>query len=463
MPIPTSRKPAGRSGPGSDCRAHLTVERLEAREVPATVVAPAPDTLFHRYVVGDFNGDGKADAARSVPPGAWHVFLSDGTRFGEPVRWADAAGRRGTVRVFAADFTGDGKDDVARLTRAGEWVVGVSDGQAFTPSVWDSWPRVLAHSVRVADFDGDGKADVAALTRAGELLVDLSTGTGFHSSVWATGLTGRWQRLLAGDFNADGKADLAGLRDGSWVIAVSTGTGFDVRTWGTWADRIRPGRILAGDFNGDGRTDIAGVTFDDWVRVEWSDGSTFRTEVGGPVWPKARRFLAGDFNGDGTDEIAEWWASRVQIASLANFPIVDEYELGWNPAPARPFGWAADFDGDGRPDLASRTGAGAWFVTRLPDGWVPKTRVWFYPYPGEQVAYGAGAPWLPQLDRKWVNFTPSHLLGGMNFNTRRAFTNYVYTYYSVLRAWHSEALVLGLRDPAAYRAFLRDNLDAKFV
>src|SRR5215208_4077875 len=168
MATPIFRRLPGGCGPGPGRRMRLTLECLEARDVPSTVVAPAPDALLHRYVVGDFDGDGKADAARSVPPGAWHVLLSDGTRLAEPVRWADPAGRRGTVRVFAADFTGDGKADVARLSRAGEWVVGVSDGQSFAPAVWDVWPRVLGNSVRVGDFDGDGKADVAAMTAAGE-------------------------------------------------------------------------------------------------------------------------------------------------------------------------------------------------------------------------------------------------------------------------------------------------------
>ncbi|MBO0699004.1 MAG: VCBS repeat-containing protein, partial [Zavarzinella sp.] len=404
-----------------------------------------------------------ADAAQSVPPGAWNVLLSDGTRLAEPVGWAAPAGRRGTVRVFAADFTGDGKDDVARLTRAGEWVVGVSDGQSFTTSVWDTWPRVLPHSVRVGDFDGDGKADVAALTRAGELRVGLSTGAGFNSSAWATRFTGRWTRLLVGDFNGDGKDDLAGLRAGSWQVAVSAGTGFEVQTWGAWADRLRPGRILAGDFNGDGRADVVGVTLRGELRVGWSDGSAFQTAAGGSVWPDARRFLAGDFNGDGTDEIVERRKSQVRIASLANFPTLEEHELGWSPAPARPYGWAADFDGDGRPDLVSRTGAGAWFVTRLPDGWVPKTRVWFYPYPGEIAPYASGAPWNPDFARNFIDVTPSYLHRGMNFNTRAAFTEYVYTYYGVLRGWYSEALAEGLTDRDAFRAFLRAKLDEKIT
>jgi hypothetical protein len=313
----------------------------------------------------------------------------------------------------------------------------------------------------VGDFDGDGKADVAALTAAGELRVGLSTGTGFHSTVWAAGLSGRWVRLLVGDFDGDGKDDLAGLRDGSWQVAVSTGTRSDVQTWGTWADRLRPGRILAGDFNGDGRTDVAGVTLADELRVGWSDGLSFQTAAGGSVWPQARRFLAGDFNGDGTDEIAERYGTHVRVASLVNFPAVEEEKAGWSPG--RQYGRAADFDGDGRADLAARTGAGAWFVTRLPDGAAPATRVWFYPYPGERPPYAAGAAWVPTLARKWVDVTPSYLLRGMNFNNRAAFTEYVYTYFAVLRGWHSEALVLGLTDRAAFRAFLRGKLDEKFA
>jgi hypothetical protein len=183
--------------------------------------------------------------------------------------------------------------------------------------------------------------------------------------------------------------------------------------------------------------------------------------AGGRFGRRRGQFLGGDYDGDGTAEIAERFGSRVRVASLVNFPAVEEHELGWSPG--RSYPKAADFDGDGRNDLASRTGTGAWFVTRLPDGWVPATRVWFYPYAGEVAPYADGAPWNPDFDRKFVEATPSYLHRGMNFNTRSAFTEYVYTYHRVLRGWHSEALALGLTERDAFRAFLRGKLDQKIA
>jgi len=81
------------------------VETLEARVVPAgTVIARAPDVGIQRRLVGDFNGDGKADTATLYLNGSWQVSLSTGTRFADPVVWANWSGQESVVRLFAADF-----------------------------------------------------------------------------------------------------------------------------------------------------------------------------------------------------------------------------------------------------------------------------------------------------------------------------------------------------------------------
>jgi hypothetical protein len=442
-------------------RIPLALETLEARLAPAASVVSSPDTSFHRHLMGDFDGDGRADTAGFADNGVWSVLRSTGDRFDDPVEWADWAGRSVWVRLFAGDFSGDGKDDVAGLHYPGQWFVGVSNGSSFDSSFWGDVPNPVARSLVTGDFNGDGKADLAALTPVGDLNVSLSDGDSFQTTTWATGLTGKWHRLLVGDFNGDGNDDLAGLQQGTWRVGISSGTSFTFSQWGSWTDTIAAARILVGDFNGDSSDDVAGITRRNELIFAASTETAFDTQNLGAIWPRASAFLAGNFDADGSDEIAARRGADVRIVHFDDSGILDEQQIGWGTNSAWPYGWAADFDGDGTDDIAVRTGMGAWFITPMGQGGVPVAHVWFYPYAGEIPPYADGAPWNPSFARKFVQVTPLWLHRHMNFNDRTAFNDFVYTYFGVLKGWQSEAVVLGL-DPIAFRAFLGNKLNEKF-
>lgn len=89
---------------------------------------------------------------------------------------------------------------------------------------------------------------------------------------------GRAWSPYIGDINGDGRDDilLVNRREGSWSVALSTGTAFllGAATFGPWAPGMET-EPLAGDFNGCGRASLLarkqnrrGVTMDAAVNVD---------------------------------------------------------------------------------------------------------------------------------------------------------------------------------------------------
>jgi subtilisin-like proprotein convertase family protein len=215
-----------------------------------TVWAPNSANLtWTNVVVGDFNGDGKADIAGMVSQsGQWWVAQSTGTSFTNKLWTTWAANRPGTldwVDVQVGDFNGDGKSDiVGRLLENGQWWLNVSQGSSFTPVLWDAWsPAVKWSNVQVADINGDGRADIIGRDPGSNMWVSLSTGAKGSTSLWASwGADAlgnfNWETdLLLADLNGDGKKDLIGwdqALDQWWVsLANPGGTAFGPRA--LWA------------------------------------------------------------------------------------------------------------------------------------------------------------------------------------------------------------------------------------
>ena len=375
----------------------------------AATFAGWASTANAKPLVGDFNGDGRADVALTGVA-SWKflpVAFSKGdgsfnvTNTAMDNNFQLWAGTAGAISLVG-DFNGDGKADVA-LTGAANWTtlaVAFSRGNgsfqvANNPITnFATWAATAHVTPLVGDFNGDGQSDVALTGASGWNYVPVAfskgDGTFNVTNVTLTSNFAFWASAtgaipLVGDFNGDGKADVALIGAPNWTtlaVAFSNGDGsFNVTNdtltpnFAFWA--ATTGAIpLVGDFNGDGKADVALTGAPNWttLAVAFSNGDgTFNvkntTITNFAVWaalPNVKP-LVGDFNGDGKTDVALTGASTWNYIPVA-FSNGDGSFNVTNVTISNFGGWAAissatplvgDFNADGRADV-SLTGPSSW-------------------------------------------------------------------------------------------------------
>ena len=213
--------------------------------------SPATD-----FFSGDFNGDGALDIMKVWNDGgAYSIDAILGKTFAVESYAVKQGAFNMLNKWLIGDFNGDGKDDLVRLQgenfdihQGGQTrvEVHVSNGRSFDLQTWgqglgDYGRDCDYRHFAVGDFDGDGADDIAQLWNdGGKLSVDLyrSTGSGFTRERLMT-QTSDWfrkKRWLAEDFNGDGITDLGAVWDNAGTITFEVfacnGRALSYQIWG---------------------------------------------------------------------------------------------------------------------------------------------------------------------------------------------------------------------------------------
>ncbi|RCG27877.1 VCBS repeat-containing protein [Sphaerisporangium album] len=236
-------------------------------------------------------------------------------------------------------------------------------------------PPVPQQLGTLGDFDGDGKQDIAGVA-GGDLWIHRNTSTPGNFSTQGTFISSGWGtvgKFMAGDFDADGKDDIIGFNGGDELMiwrSTSTATTFSFAAykslgtgWGIF-DKLLP---LA-DYDGDGKKDIAGIAGSDlWIHRNTSTPGNFSTQGTfiSSGWGTVGKFMAGDFDADGKDDIIGFnggdelmiWRST-STATTFSFAAYKSLGTGWGIFDKLlPL---ADYDGDGKKDIAGVAYSDLW-------------------------------------------------------------------------------------------------------
>jgi uncharacterized repeat protein (TIGR01451 family) len=375
----------------------------------ATSVGSTPSSL----AIGEFNGDGRADLVTANLTGAGlsvllgrvsisSVALSSSlnpatygqsTTLTATVTPSTATGRVAFydgVTVLATGILSAGQATFqTRLLASGPhsitaWYSGNSTlpagtsailpqtinavpGSGFKAAVNYSPGGADAHRVVTADFNSDGRTDIAVLNRSGNsvgILLGNGDGTLQSALTYSTGSTPL--AIVVGDFNGDGIPDLATANSGSGNVSILLGIGNGTfRAAVNYAAGSSVWSLTAADFNGDGYQDLAvtnNVTNNaviGTVSILLSNGDgTFRNSISSPAGTSPDSIVAADFNADGKADLAIGGAAGALTILLGNgdgtFATPALSTLGSSVVAVDAA--AGDFNGDGTIDLVFADG-----------------------------------------------------------------------------------------------------------
>ena len=306
---------------------------------PLQLPGPLPQGL----AVGDFDGDGRADIAVSGFESAVSVFLNDGQGGFSDARLTDVIGYGGLV---TGDFNGDGVADlaIARFDDVGILLAN-GDGTFFLRDV-HSFFAGPSYAV-VEDFNRDGIPDLSvAVNQEGTVIRLPGHGDGTFGPAATTPTGGQLGPLVSSDLDGNGWPDLV-VVSYPYVEALLAAPGGGFPQPPVFDSGESGSIVVAGDFTGGGHTDLATIGAGTSIIPGLGGGN-----LGSPIPLTLAGFpihlAPGSFApGGGTDLVIATTAGIQIVLSNGDgtFQILPPFSSASWVAPA-------DFDGDGKLDLA---------------------------------------------------------------------------------------------------------------
>jgi hypothetical protein len=262
-------------------------------------------------------------------------------------------------RKLKAYYSGDASNAAATSNIVSQTV----NAQPSVSFALDTVPAPGAFTVLAeADFNGDGKLDLA-VTASNGLGFSILLGDGMGNfQVAFTGAAGVPIEMAAvGDFNGDGIPDFAYPVFNSSTVNILLGKGD-----GTFQPPASvplptntPSSLTVGDFNGDGKLDIAAGDPATGVDILLGNGDgTFRPAVSYPAGPQGFGgpfIVVADFNGDGKADLATGPRSGSSNISILLGNGDGSFQAPTLVPAGNPIGRinVGDFNGDGKADLVT--------------------------------------------------------------------------------------------------------------
>jgi hypothetical protein len=320
---------------------------------------PAPQST----VAADFNGDGHPDVASVNNFGNGNVILEWGQgngTFGAP---AQISGSSGVQALAVGDFNGDGRPDLVGMTSNSVLVL-LNNGNG-TFRVGQSFPATIGGQaeVIVSDLNHDGHPDIVEMSFA-SLSAFLGNGDGTFRAGPTTTISGASALSAIAPANIDGDQypDLYAADGSSGTIYAlrGTGTGAFTVTGQVYGSGFVPEDIKSVDLNGDGIDDVAAIdSFSFTLATALADGhggfSSALTTVDQYGGQGPTSLGVADFNHDGRQDVVVSdianYATNLMVFT-GNGTVKPQQAGTFNAAAFSQNPAIADFNGDGKPDIA---------------------------------------------------------------------------------------------------------------
>jgi hypothetical protein len=302
-------------------------------------------------VIGDFNGDGILDIATAGPTGIWLLIGQGGGTFNSAVLVVSLAN---AFNIAAADFNQDGRLDLVvtteTATNAGSFAVLLGNGNGTFQT-----PQTFAQSqstkgVAVGSLTKGGPPSIAINGPNGYAYLYFGNGKGGFAGPRAVNLPGGGSNGLAiGDVNGDGLPDV--VTDGGYV-AYGVGEGYFTKPFSYPIENAYEiSNVVLADLRNNGETDIITGGYEA-VSVLLNLGKGYMEDgIWASVTGGAGCGAAADFNDDGKPDLAVNTPSGVSIL-LGTGKYLPPFTTGTPIALAGAECLVTgDINGDGIPDL----------------------------------------------------------------------------------------------------------------